>query len=424
MTNIVLLNVYGQKNIGDEAINQIALTLVKKAFGKEAIITSVCVDVNSSLSFSKKLELNIRKNISPYGYAINEGGSKLSAVEKLFRSFTVIICSLFFTIVGKFSQSLLPSRGTYAYIKSLKNADLVLNMGGGYLRTKNKYRDFFGLTTTLLPIFIAKIFTKSMIFLPMSFGNFASDLHQRIAFLGLTRSIFFARDEITFKQVEKMAKSQQKKIDLSYSPDLALLTKYKVLHDLKEKENSQYIVISGREWLGGDKQTKYEQDLARLIDYIFVTYGLRILFVAMASNSIEDDDRQVAKRIKKYLQHKKSFELMNAGDPRDVLELIDGARIAICTRMHSAILSSLAETPFITIQYEHKTLGFMKSLSLADLNLDIHQLSYAQLEKKVDILLKKKDMYHKVVGILKNKKKEYAKYEELLISCLKQKAHN
>ena len=74
--------------------------------------------------------------------------------------------------------------------------------------------------------------------------------------------------------------------------------------------------------------------------------------------------------------------------------------MSICTRMHSAILSTTVYTPFIAIAYEHKTVGFMESLHLKDWVIDIHDFSYNELQSKFDRLMiqKESNLFVKKLG--------------------------
>ncbi len=415
MKNITLLNVYGKKNIGDEAINQMALHLVDKAFGKDATISAICVDAQHTIDAN---EINRKKITSPYGYVINEGGTKLSTAQKVWRFSEVISVSIVLALLGLASDQFLPRRGKYTYILTLKKSDLVLNMGGGYLRTKTPYSDYFGLLTTLLPIYIAKLFGKPMIFLPMSFGNFASPLQERFAFAALSNSTFFARDEISLKRIEGMPGFRTSQIKLLYAPDLALLNPYQTKYTAAQKRKNKYVVLSARKWLSEKKQDHYEKSLAQLVDYLSTKYKLKTVFIPMASNSIEDNDLDVAAKIRSALQRKSSFSVAKIDSPQEVMKLLDNAAMAICTRMHSAILSSLTLTPFITIEYEHKTLGFMKLLSLADFNIHIERVTLKELQNRTDRILGNEKNYVHFISNLKEKKKSYIKYNKVLIHTI------
>jgi len=55
------------------------------------------------------------------------------------------------------------------------------------------------------------------------------------------------------------------------------------------------------------------------------------------------------------------------------------AWIAICTRMHSIILTASQGVPVVGIAYEHKTYDLMEALELDDFVVDIDTLSFDEL---------------------------------------------
>lgn len=402
MKRIVLLNVYGSKNIGDEAINIVATQLLVSCIRNTGIITALAVEKRLSKDLTKLIKFE--SVVTPYGIAIDQGKEKISSIRKIVNFLEVVTVSFFITFlpfvkVGKNSK--------YEYINKIRESDLVVNMGGGYLRTKNSVTDTFGLLLTILPICISKIFNKSNVFLPMSFGNFANSFHKRLSLYTISNSIFYARDEISMGEIQNSINFKNYKIDLRYSPDLALFFSNKT----QTKKRSQYIVLSAREWLEPIHQKIYENNLAILIQKIYKKYKLKTFFISMAANSIEDDDRLVGKRLEKIINNPNIFTLSSAKDPYEVVSLLEDATAGICTRMHSAILSSLTATPFITIQYEHKTLGFMKSLGFEHFNIEIDKTNENNIFEKFEELMKK-DTYDSIQEKLLLKKREYKKYHK------------
>jgi polysaccharide pyruvyl transferase WcaK-like protein len=371
--NIVITNVYGYKNVGDGAILDSTLRIINKAFMK----TRIQIHAATEFSVSKK---NITVMLHPYGNAILTNSKSVSALIKTIRFVQIVSFSLFYTVIGKFNSSLLPSKGTYSYIKSLKEADLILGIGGGYIRTKNKYLDYFGLLLTLLPLFISHLFNKKVLYLPMSFGNFASDIHNKIAVKLLKKDFVIFRDNISKNEFERF-------LSTSYAndllPDLALFDRYKVI-ELSKRKN--YLVLTARTWLNDEKQKRYEEELAKFVNYSWNMYQLKTVFLPMAWNSYEDDDRKVANRIRSYLKNKSIFSVKSVHTTLEAKKVLANAKIAVCTRLHSAILSTIVNTPFITMAYEYKTHGFLESIGLEKWNIDIQDVTFPKLQIKFDKL--------------------------------------
>ena len=170
-------------------------------------------------------------------------------------------------------------------------------------------------------------------------------------------------------------------------------------------------MLTARLWMNAAKQKKYEQDLALFIDYVWKQYKLKTVFVTMAWNEKEESDEKVGKRMQKYIKNKKIFTISSVKSSEGVKKLIAEAKFAICTRMHSAIFSTIVKTPFITIAYEHKTEGFLKLLGLEKWNIDIQDFSFIKLKEKFDDLLKNRQdtftdkLYRSHLKILKKEDK-------------------
>ncbi len=407
MKNIVITNFYGYENIGDRAILDSALKILNKIFKEKQIY--VHVSTESTASFLRKN--NIKAYLHPYGIAIKTGNQPISSLHKVTRFTTVVSVSLLYSFIGKIFPNSLPETGDYSFIRNLKEADIVLGAGGGYLRTKDKIKDNFGLFLTLLPIFIAHLYGKRILYLPMSYGNFASLVQDKITFQTIKNDDLIFRDK---KSLTEFNKHSVKKLSTHLIPDLALFDENKKTNNGRKN----YIVLTARLWLNEPGQKKFEQKLALFVEYVWAKYALRTIFIPMVWNKKEEDDSRVGKRIEQYLKNKSIFQIASAKDPKAVKKILAFAHAAVCTRMHSAILSSIVCTPFITISYEYKTEGLLEYLNLKDWNLNINDFSESLLEEKFDDLLKNK--YQKFINQLKESHKRIASQENKLINIMEE----
>jgi len=378
MKNIVITNFYGYENIGDAAIFEIAIKVINKAIPEN----NIHVHTATRFIASEKKLGQIKTFLHPYGIAIRTKAKPISDSKKVTRFVTVIVKSVFYSLLGKISPNLLPTHGDYSYIKSLNEADLIFGIGGGYLRTKNKYKDYFGLTLTLLPLFIAHLYDKKVLYLPMSYGNFASKIQDKLAYNVIKNDAIIFRDE---KSRDVFSKHTTKGLDTHLIPDLALFDHWKE----NKKSKKDYMVVTARLWMKDSEQKRYEKQLALFIDYVWESYKLKTVFIPMVWNKKEEDDTRVGKRILELLQNKKIFKIISVKNPEEVKKILAGAKVSISTRMHSAILSTIVNTPFITIAYEYKTVGFLKHLGLEKWNINIEDLSFTLIKEKFDDLMNK-----------------------------------
>lgn len=286
-------------------------------------------------------------------------------------------------------------------------------MGGGYFISRNKYSDFFGILLTLLPILVAKIYKKRIIFLPISFGQFANIYHEKIIYAAIKNTTIISRDKKSLFRL-KMLDKVQHKLKLYYIPDLVLFYNW---IKLNKHINNKYIVLTGLEWLPHNEQLAFEDEIAKIIHYIWNIYRLKTIFIPMVWNEIEDNDNNVAFRIKNQLGTNNYYQIANIKNPKEAQELLINAKFSICNRLHSAILSTTTLTPFITIAYGIKTTNFLRDFKLGEWNIEMKQLTFHNLKNKIDKLLVKK-FYSKYQNQLLENRKELKIYKNNLNDIL------
>ncbi len=416
MKKIVLLNVYGRKNIGDEAILTNSLNLLKLTFKNLKEIDILFTNKDENLA---KIDprLKINKLWSPYGQAIYSTLTPLSDFAKIIRFINITFTSCILVFINNLVPLKRFTSKQFSYITAIYKADIVIGMGGGYLRTKNKFKDFFGLLLVLLPVFIAKCFRKPILFLPISFGNFASRLHKRISYQIIKNTSIICRDQKSLKDLKLLTRKEDR-TKLYFSPDVAIYSDTPKIIDERSKFSSNYIVLTAREWLSDNKQNLFEMNLKKFILSIWKKYKLKTYFVAMANNSIEDNDLNVFNRISQNLSDKSIFLLSRSKSPAAVQKILNKAKMAVCMRMHSAILAVTVNTPFITMGYEFKTLSMMKFLKLKDYHIELKDVSSQVLENQANKLLRKTN-YQNLYQTLETFNLGKKEYKKMLLKFLK-----
>lgn len=417
MKRVVVFNAYGLKNIGDAAICTVALRHIDKLLKGREVIYGMFTDKDEDFTF-----YNVKSRIvnvsSPYGIAIESKGRPVSRCLKLLRFLQILPLSLLLTVVEPIKSISLSERSRYRFIKAIRDSDAIIGMGGGYIRTKNKYADYFGLLLTLLPVYIAKYYKKPILFLPMSFGNFASDTHRKIAFNALKGTTIICRDRISLAELKRMDRGKNE-LRFTFAPDLALSYNLVRKIDITKKFSNKYIVLTARKWLSPQKQRKYEDELVKLILYVWQKYNLKTHFISMATNPAEDDDHKVASYLAQIIPNKKIFDTSKARSPAEVQKILHNAKAAICTRMHSAILAANVCTLFITIGYEYKTRGLMQFLDLEEWNTDINDANSINLSEKFKKLMQS-SIYRVYVNKLKDSAFKISKYNMKTYSVMKE----
>jgi polysaccharide pyruvyl transferase WcaK-like protein len=389
MKNIVIINNYGSMNIGDYAIQASGFRIIQQCLPAGSRIHLIC-EKPSIFSYPKQLPVASIVQL-PYGSAIRPfRGKHIPAMIKIFRFLVIVSNSLFLATLGKLSRRLLPEKGRYAYIRLIADADFIIGMGGGFFVSKNKITDFYGLCLMLLPIYIGRLYHKKLLSLPITFGPFASSIHQKLALRAIEKSIILCRDTISVEIIKKLNQNK-KNITTWYSPDLALHLPWDS-SDIMPKLESKYFVLTARDWLPPKLQKHYEHALSAFVDHMWEKYKLKTVFIPNAFNPNEENDFPIAKRIKEQLHKKSIMTIMTAKTPFAAQKILSGARFSVCTRMHSAILSATVHTPFISIGYGFKALGLVKTLNLQDWYIDITEVSADILVRKATRLMRNTEL--------------------------------
>jgi colanic acid/amylovoran biosynthesis protein len=414
MKKVTIINAYGDKNIGDATILNVAVDLIKQAYKKDFSISVLC-ESESSIQNSLGTEKNIKAFQLPYGYAIRSTARKLTSSKKIFRFINIFLLTTIIITINILFKTRLTNSGFYSYISAIKDADIVIGMGGGYFIAQST-KDYFGLLLTLLPVYVAKIYKKKIIFLPISFGPFSDKYQEKITYQALTNTTVIARDKITLNILKKL--DQNGRIKLSYAPDLALFFNIRK-NNIHSKLSSSYITLTAREWfLDQNKQQAFETALTKFIENVWSKYQLKTQFIPMAKSEIEDNDVNLADRISSKLKNKKILYIVKPNGIIHVQNILKNARIAVCTRMHSAILSATVSTPFIAIGYGHKTLGLVRNLGLTKWYVDINNVSYNNLTALFDKLMSK-GHYNQFVEQLSSKQKANEIYKSQIINLIR-----
>ncbi len=405
MKKILLTNIYGKHNLGDFAIFDVSMSVIQHVF-PNAHYTLLFVEEIPELK-QRRSNL-IETGIVPYGYAIRSHSGRLGAVKKIIRFVSVLLGTLWQVLLGSVVPNAQATSGFYRYIRQIREADIVISAGGGYLITRHVFGDFFGIILNVVPIIVAKLYRKPIAFLPISFGTFASVLQEKIALLAVRDTTVFSREGISTARLMKHG------IDSIEVPDLVLLD-WPSYRPVKRKK---YFVLTFLDYLDANKRNP-EEEIAKVVRVIWEEYQLECVFIPMASNTIEDNDVLVADKIFRLLGKDIPFRVERPATPTQAKDIMRYAQFAICNRMHSAIFATTVFTPFVTISYAHKTIGVMRMLGLSDWNVPMHEIDAAKILQKV-AALSQKSSYNHFIATLQEKRPQIIKQRDLLQQKLRE----
>lgn len=295
------------------------------------------------------------------------------------------------------------SNGEKILIKEMKTADIILHAPGG----PSIGDIYFDDEPTYLKIYdLIRILHKPYMFYAPSMGPFNRIVRNRWRkkILNGAEAIVL-RDPISAEHVRKLlpGKIIYQTLDSAFQHDIdvetnkAKLDSYTDLkHFLSTHEKCVGITITDLLWHPLYSKNKIT---VQNIHYSFKAYlqklieaGYGIVFIPQLYGNGNDYNL-----MRSFATDSKNFFIIPDNDERyDTYFqqfLISQLFAVIGMRYHSNIFSAKMGTPFISISYEQKMLGFMEKMELSQYCIRIENLSAQTLEEKFELLIANYDQY-------------------------------
>jgi polysaccharide pyruvyl transferase CsaB len=337
MKKIVICGNYGATNLGDEAILDGILAILK----------------------------NVSKDLSIVVLSVNP--------ENVHVDHNVKSHNIFPSGVRSFFKNLF-SGTVWDTLKSIKEADVFI-LGGGGLFTDEKLQ---AVLIWYIQSKVALFYKKPLLHIGQSIGPLRTFIGRNLTKRVFNKaSLTIVRDDYSKNLLSQLGvlSNVHSLADCAYmlpSPESA-----------RETENP-FIVISVRPWFREDV-SKYKM-ISSFIDYIYKKYRFRTILVPFQITV--DNDYLVLKRIYDLVEDKNATEIYTfTTNYKSVIELISKATATVGMRLHSLIFSSIARTPFIAISYSTKVTEFVKQMNMSDYLINWDNLDFADLTARFDALI-------------------------------------
>ena len=157
------------------------------------------------------------------------------------------------------------------------------------------------------------------------------------------------------------------------------------------------------------------EDSIRFIKYL-IENGFKVLLVPFQYGH-EGDLEEAQEIVSELDQYAESIEIIYfEREYTDALKKISSCSVFVGMRLHSIILSTLLNIPFVGISYHPKVTSLIEDLSMSKYYCEIDELSYEKLKRLFHLIL---DNYSEIKQILAEKldrKRQVmeAKKEELI----------
>lgn len=368
---IVITNVYCFENRGDAAIVLTMVNNLKRIYPKAEI---------SILSLWPELDKDkYGKNVNVYAAPIIRHDFKNKVSKFGFNTIKFIVKKM------NYHLGILNSAE-----KVIKDADLVISCGGGYLQCRNVKQFFSDFIYHYVQLDCARILKKKYIIFAQTIGpfNFFTKLLMRNIFN--ESSIVLARERISYDVLKRDFDESNYKL----TADVAFLLQPEE-YDIKlVKNNRKRIGITVREWLYPGKINRKELNDNYVLSLVSFTKYLimnnyDVYFMPQCVGPDSDNDLIITQVIYQLVSNSKNVHIIDDDvTPGQLKKLYGDMDYFVGTRMHSNIFSLAELVPTLAISYDYKTDGIMKLAGLEKYVIDINDINSDILIKKFNEMTK------------------------------------
>lgn len=343
---ILIPNGTSPRNIGDQAMLEGLLKLLQKSHSG----ASVTVHLTDPSLYRKTKQYVVRHTL--YSWAVFADSRFF---VRSIRLVELVLAYIFpkWGIIDRELQTLLDD-----YL----SADLIIFVGGGYLRSKTGIKQSLNLLMQLVMfVFAKRVHTKTIV-APISFGPFGYRWQENLVAWTLRRvHAVSVRESISYSLLKKHHMPK-----LIQSCDHAFFID--PLRNTPTKQSHRTVVgFTIRNWGDETRQQKTIQAyIQALSTFARKTSAVIRPIIQVDSPMYGDLDASITEFIRKELR------VMDIGvlptktirDVRDGKIQYNSLDILLGMRMHSNILAASQGVPFVAISYEHKTEGIAKQIKM------------------------------------------------------------
>ena len=393
--NIIISHVYSEHNKGDAALLSVLIGDVRKEFNNP-IITVLTLD---SVSSNKEFDGTKVKNSFMF-YAMNRFDNNFLT---LLYAVYVITITMLWAFVRRLTGLSLPIGHKLTNLCLLyEDTDLIIPVGGGYLRSQKKgIGSLLNVSLLLHPLWVSNVLSKPTVLYSQSIGPFVSRFEERIVKASLNKCTIamIVREDTSVELLQRIGVKYN--VHRSIDSGFAFKTngvKYDLRKRLGIKSGKRLLVgVTVRQWLPRAAQSSYEKAIAESIEYLLNRYGVEVVLIPQVTSEFhDDDDRIVNKRISNRISDHKHLHVIGAKlNHYEIKSVYDSLDLVLGTRFHSVIFALTSYIPAIAIEYEHKTSGIMHDLGLDKWVIKMEKVNSKNLCLLIDDLMANRDDYRK-----------------------------
>lgn len=387
---VIISHAYSIENKGDAALLEVLVQDIRRQYGQATHVDILTIDeVESTATFA-----GAPLHKAFMYYALNSPRSRLG---KLLYALTMIPYTTAWAWLRTRFQVTLPLSMTLRSVADMyEQADMVITVGGGYFRTSGTFVTFINLLLMLHPLAFARMLQTPTYLYTMSVGPFYSGVERWLVARQFAQlPLILIREDTSVKLLKSMGITDnvQRSVDSGFLFEST--SDVKLRHVLRIEDDRPLVGVTARKWLDVASQNAYEQELASALDSIIATHHVDVVFIPqVTSTHNHDDDREVSRSIASRMAQSERVHVMEDDyTHHDVKAMYDSLDYIIGTRFHSVIFSLTSRVPAIAVEYEHKTSGIMRDLSLSKWTLKIESVQAERITELFARLIEERKQY-------------------------------
>jgi len=423
--HILITHFYDRHNGGDAAILSVTISELQAAFPEAEFTIQTMEDVKKYPDFEGHPTVT---SFIPIIFF-----NQHSFVVKMLHFGVLLITTFMWAILNRFlgiKADFLLTADVRKIMHALQQADLVVPVGGGYLRSKESLISTVNLILLLYPLYLAKILNKPVMLFSQSLGPFSNGFENALVTFVLNKvDLILVREHKTKTKLEKMGVNPKLMISSADAGFIFDITpaKQRLPKGLLPRTQRKLVGLTARKWLAPKEQAQFETEVANFIRWLVNDLKHEVVFIPQVTSSMfEDDDFLVMKRIQKKIRKVKHVTyLYDQYTHHELKALYTHLDYMVGTRFHSVIFALTSLVPAMAIEYEHKTSGILTDLNLEkwyikmeDVTTEKLQTMFRDLQKQEKryraTLRKNLPVYQQLASRAKNRiKKTYKQFQTL-----------
>lgn len=295
-------------------------------------------------------------------------------------------------------------------ISQIKKSSIFISGGGGLLQDVSGKG--FSIIYYLSLIIFARLFKIPTVIFAQGIGPIRKRFNAKMINSVLKHvQLIMVRDEQSKNILEN---NGIKNKPISVNSDISFLLNKKELskeifnkYDLNKTDKKDIkftnigLVIRDCKELRQDYDNKIMK-LAEISDFLITKYKTNLIFIPFQFQS----DISIIKDVINKMKLTKVRILEDELRPDELLSLISGLSAIIGMRLHSIIFATIANKPFIAVEYDPKVKYYVDSLGLNKLLIKLDELTVKNTDNKLKYIETNQEM---IISKLKSKKIQFEK---------------